>query len=44
MVAVALLSGFQDIDEGEGELFNDLPPPEIVEQIAREVERLKHYH
>lgn len=44
VVAAARLAGFDDIDCGEGGPFNALPPPEVLEQIAQEVEKLRPYH
>ena len=44
VVAAGQLGGFQDIDLGEGGPFNAPPPPAILQQIARCVERLKPYH
>ena len=44
VVAAARMAGFGDIDCGDGGPFNAEPPPEVLEQIRCELERLARYH
>ena len=44
VVAAARMAGFDDIDCGEGGPFNAEPPPEILEQVRRELHKLARYH
>ena len=44
VVAAARIAGFDDIDCGDGGPFNAEPPPEIMEQVRCELEKLARYH
>ncbi len=44
VVAAARLAGFGDIDCGDGGPFNAEPPPQILDQIRCELEKLAQYH
>ena len=44
VVAAARMAGFDDIDCGDGGPFNAEPPPDIMEQVRCELEKLARYH
>ena len=44
VVAASRMAAFGDIDCGDGGPFNAEPPPAILEQVRRELEKLAPYH
>ncbi len=44
MVEILRMSGFTDVDPGDGGPFNAAPPEEIVDRLRGLVERLRPYH
>jgi dihydrodipicolinate synthase/N-acetylneuraminate lyase len=44
LVEALNIAAFPDVDPGDGGPFNEVPPPEIREQLRGVVERLRPYH